>query len=133
MIRNTLLLAAQADGFTGLTPDKWQALVLELLKLASGTSMTRNALLLAAQADGFTGLTPDRWEALVLELLNIISGGSGGGGGPVQSSGLNFCVSGVAPNQIFKLRNLDTGLANRLDASGADGVQQIDIQDGSAC
>ena len=70
--------------------------------------------------------------AMLVEQLCVLSGG-GGGGGVVLAEGDNFCFSGVSPNQVLKLKNTTTGLANRLDSSGVDGVQQIDIANGSAC
>lgn len=63
-----------------------------------------------------------------------IDGGSGGGGsGTVAAEGANYCITGTAPNQVFRLKNLDTGLANRIDSAGADGDQGVATEPGSAC
>lgn len=43
-------------------------------------------------------------------------------------AGVNFRVS----NGVFQLKNTTTGLYNREDAEGADGVQHITLQDGVA-
>lgn len=56
-----------------------------------------------------------------------------GGSGDVASVGVNYCFTGTAPNQVLKIKNTTTGLANRVDMSGADGVQTMDFADGSAC
>jgi len=63
----------------------------------------------------------------------FITGGGGGGGGGVAIEGANFCFSGVVPNQVFKLKNLDTGAANRLDTRKADPDQIVEVQDQSSC
>ena len=70
-----------------------------------------------------------QWIQTIL-LFNIEQGG--GGGGDVGSCGDNYYFEGTSPNQIFKLKNPDTGLANRIDAAGVDGVQTIDVQESSA-
>lgn len=103
--------------------------------------MTKSQLIAAAQADGFTGVEPTMRDALILELLSISAGMGGGGGiggvggfgGGAAGGGLNFCFTGAVPNQILKLKNLETGLANQIDSTGVDGVQSVVLQDGSAC
>lgn len=84
------------------------------------------------------GSTPRRTDARWAILQKILfattgGGGGGGGGGIVQSSGVNFCFTGAAPNQVFKLKNLTTALANRLDTANTDPTVQINIADGDAC
>lgn len=76
-------------------------------------------------------LAQGQLEALAVMLL--FDGGGGGGGGAVAASGDNFCYSGVAPNQILKIKNLDTGDANRLDAVGADGSQTLELDVSTPC
>lgn len=71
-------------------------------------------------------------ELIIAELLWEINQG-GGGSGDVASGGTNYCFSGAAPNQVLKIKNTTTGLANRVDMSGADGAQGLDYSDGSAC
>ncbi len=79
--------------------------------------------------------TDARWSILQKILGAIIDGGTGGGGGPgaINTTGINYCFSGTSPNQTFKLINLNTGLANQVDTAGADGVQDVAVQIGSAC
>lgn len=69
--------------------------------------------------------------ALIDDLEDQIS--EGGGTGDVLSSGENFCFSGVSPNQILKIKNIDTGLANRIDMEGINDEQSLLFEDGSAC
>jgi len=80
-------------------------------------------------------LTAGQIQWIQTQLLwNIfITGGGGGGGGVIALEGDNFCYSGVVPNQVFKLKNLDTGAANRLDARNADPEQIVEIQPQSSC
>lgn len=90
---------------------------------------------LLADAACFNCLTPYQLGLVQAQLLCNIeaAGGGGGGGGAVAAEGANYCITGTAPTQVFKLKNLDTGLANRIDAVGADGVQTTQVDVGSAC
>lgn len=85
-------------------------------------------------SDGSTPRRTDaRWAILQKILYATNLGGGGGGGGAVDSTGTNYCFSGTAPNQTFKLLNLDTGLYNQANSGGADGVQHTVLQNGSTC
>ena len=79
--------------------------------------------------------TDARWAILQKILGAIIDGGTGGGGGGggINTTGENYCFQGTSPNQVFKIINLDTGLANRIDTKFADPNQDVMVQDGSAC
>lgn len=79
------------------------------------------------------GLTAGQNEVIQTQLLWLIFLGGGGGTGAVCLEGDNYCFSGTCPNQVFKVKNLDTGLANRLDTIGADGLQTITTDVGSSC
>lgn len=61
------------------------------------------------------------------------TGGGGGGSGDVAASGTNFCFTGAAPNQVFKLKNLDTAAANRIDAVGAGDERSVAVDVSSSC
>ncbi len=52
------------------------------------------------------------------------------GGGDTAVEGLNYIFTGSAPNQVLRIKNLDTALANRIDTVGADGLQAVQLQDG---
>jgi hypothetical protein len=111
-----------------------QLMVVLLWKILSGdvpmTSGDIQDLLNASPC--VNNLMPGQKQQLIVELLWEISVGVGGGG-DVQASGVNFCFSGLAPNQVLKIKNLTTGLANRLDTSNTDPTVTLDIDDGSAC
>lgn len=87
---------------------------------------------LFSDAPCVTNLAPGQQQQLQTILLWLISGG-GGGGGTVAGEGDNFCFSGVAPNQVLKIKNITTGLANRIDAVDTDPTVHLDLADGSAC
>lgn len=73
--------------------------------------------------DNITG--PGRWR--------LAASVGGGGAGTVATEGENYCFSGPIPNQILKVKNIDTGLANRVDTVGADNDVGWKLGDGSAC
>lgn len=56
-----------------------------------------------------------------------------GGAGAVALEGENFCITGTAPNQVLKIKNVTTGLANRIDTVNADPDVTARFDDGSAC
>jgi len=68
---------------------------------------------------------------LVEQLCAIANGGGGGGGGSAE--GVNYCFSGLSPNQVLKIKNVTTGLANRIDTKNTDPTVALNIDDGSAC
>lgn len=70
---------------------------------------------------------------LFCQILVIGGGGGGGGGGAVSGDGVNYAFVGAFGTQILKLKNLDTGLCNRIDSVGADGMQAVDADPGTAC
>jgi hypothetical protein len=59
---------------------------------------------------------------------------TGGGiiviGGSVNAEGTNYIFTGSAPNQVLRIKNTDTGLANRIDTVGVDGVQSVSLENG---
>lgn len=63
--------------------------------------------------------------------------GTGGGditiiaGGDLSVEGSNYIFTGTPPNQILKIKNQDTLLANRIDMIGADGSQTMTYADGT--
>lgn len=71
--------------------------------------------------DNITG--PGRWRQIL----------GGGGTGIVCAEGLNYCFTGACPNQVLKIKNLDTGLANAIHTIGADGDQTIELDVGTSC
>ena len=77
--KSDLIADAMANGFTGNVPEKWEALVLQLL-CNLGMTCDKTTLLADARSNGFTGNEPDKWRALVLQLLCDIFNGGGGGG-----------------------------------------------------
>lgn len=68
---------------------------------------------------------------MLVEQLCLLSGG--GGGGVAALEGDNYCFQGIAPNLVLKIKNLDTGLANRIDTVNTDPTVDIKLSDGSAC
>jgi hypothetical protein len=134
MTRDVLVANAVAHGFTGVEATVRDAIILELLWFIQGGTMTKAQLLQAAYTDGFTGVEPVMRDALILELLfQILSGGGGGGGGNVFGLGANYGFCGAFPSQVLMIKNLDTGLLNRIDTVGADPVVGPKFGDGSTC
>lgn len=78
-------------------------------------------------------LMPGQIQVLKAQLLWLIYITGGGGPGAVALEGDNFCFSGAIPNQELKIKNIDTGLANRIDTVNTDPTVAISLSDGSAC
>lgn len=78
-------------------------------------------------------LLPGQKQQLIIELLWEWLQGGGGGGGAVAIEGDNFCFSGAAPNQVLKIKNADTGLANEILTVGLDPNPTVSFENGSAC
>ncbi len=53
--------------------------------------------------------------------------------GDVSAEGGNYCFHGTPPNQVLKLTNLSTGLFNKINSFGLDGVQDVTLDDGGPC
>lgn len=82
----------------------------------------------------FSCLTNYQLELVQAQLLcDILAAGGGGGGGSVAAEGTNYCITGTAPNQVLRIKNTDTGLANAIHADGVDGAQGTHLDDGVAC
>lgn len=82
----------------------------------------------------FNCLSPYQLHLVQAQMLcNIQAAGGGGGGGDVAAEGDNYCITGTAPSQVLRIKNLDTGLANSIHMQGADGDQGLSYGDGVAC
>lgn len=77
-------------------------------------------------------------KELLGQLVNLfcqilVTGGGGGGGGAIAGDGENYAFTGMPGSQILKLKNLDTGLCNRIDVVGPDRFQTVAPDIGSPC
>ncbi len=80
----------------------------------------------------FACLTEKQLQVIQAQLLcDILAAGGGGGAGAVAACGENYAITGTAPNQSFKFKNSDTGLANRVSSVGVDGVQSLEVDTGT--
>jgi hypothetical protein len=113
-----------------------QLMVILLWKILNGNTPMTGADIqdLINSSPCVAQLMPGQKQQVMIELLWLIYiTGGGGGGSPIALEGDNFCFSGAVPNQVLKIKNITTGLANRIDTKNTDPTVTLNIDDGSAC